>query len=102
MIFSCSPAFLLTWLESLTRRCGLDKSEIQTVFKLVNLLADFPNTTYILGFDDKRVADEMVSVVSEEREAEIQGIVVLRILIPMAGIRQQILPRFLLKGFASR
>ncbi len=37
----------------------LDKAEIQTVFKLVKLLADFPNTTYILAFDDKRVAEAL-------------------------------------------
>lgn len=37
----------------------LDKTEVQTVFKLVKLLADFPNTTYILSFDDKRVAEAL-------------------------------------------
>jgi hypothetical protein len=37
----------------------LDKAEIQTVFRLVKLLADFPNTTYILFFDDKRVAEAL-------------------------------------------
>lgn len=37
----------------------LDKSEIQTVFRLVKLLADFPNTTYVLFFDDKRVAEAL-------------------------------------------
>jgi KAP-like P-loop domain-containing protein len=37
----------------------LDKSEIQTVFRLVKLLADFPNTTYVLCFDDKRVAEAL-------------------------------------------
>lgn len=34
----------------------LDKEEVHVVFRLVKLLADFPNTTYILSFDDKRVA----------------------------------------------
>jgi hypothetical protein len=37
----------------------LDKAEIQTVFRLVKLLADFPNTTYVLFFDDKRVAEAL-------------------------------------------
>lgn len=37
----------------------LDKSEIQTIFRLVKLLADFPNTTYVLFFDDKRVAEAL-------------------------------------------
>lgn len=37
----------------------LDKAEVQTVFRLVKLLADFPNMTYILAFDDKRVAEAL-------------------------------------------
>ena len=37
----------------------LDKSEVQTVFRLVKLLADFPNMTYILAFDDERVAEAL-------------------------------------------
>lgn len=34
----------------------LDKNEIQTVLKLVKLLANFKHTTYILAFDDEMVA----------------------------------------------
>jgi len=34
----------------------LDKSEIQAVFKLVKLSADFSNISYILAFDEKMVA----------------------------------------------
>jgi predicted KAP-like P-loop ATPase len=34
----------------------LDKNEIQTVLKLVKLLANFKHTTYILAFDDNVVA----------------------------------------------
>jgi hypothetical protein len=34
----------------------LDKNEIQAVFKLVKLSADFPNTAYILAFDEEMVA----------------------------------------------
>jgi predicted KAP-like P-loop ATPase len=34
----------------------LDKDEIQAVFKLVKLSADFPNTSYILAFDEEMVA----------------------------------------------
>lgn len=34
----------------------LDKDEIQAVFKLVKLSADFPNTAYILAFDEEMVA----------------------------------------------
>ncbi|WP_127533318.1 KAP family P-loop NTPase fold protein [Paenibacillus kobensis] len=34
----------------------LDKSEIQTVFKLVKLTGDFAHTTYVLAFDEEMVA----------------------------------------------
>jgi len=37
----------------------LDKAEIYTVFRLVKLLGDFPNTTYVLFFDEKRVAEAL-------------------------------------------
>jgi len=37
----------------------LDKAEIHTVFRLVKLLGDFPNTTYVLFFDEKRVAEAL-------------------------------------------
>lgn len=34
----------------------LERSEIQTIFRLVKLNADFANTTYILSFDEKMVS----------------------------------------------
>jgi hypothetical protein len=37
----------------------LDRAEIHTVFRLVKLLGDFPNTTYVLFFDEKRVAEAL-------------------------------------------
>lgn len=35
----------------------LDKKEIQTIFKLVKLSADFDYTTYVLAFDEKMVSE---------------------------------------------
>ena len=37
----------------------LDKSEIQTTFKLIKLLASFDYTTYVLAFDDKMVSEAL-------------------------------------------
>jgi hypothetical protein len=37
----------------------LDRDEIQALLKLVRLTADFPNTTYLLAFDDEVVADAL-------------------------------------------
>lgn len=37
----------------------LDKSEIQTVFKLVKLTANFPRVTYVLAFDEAMVASAL-------------------------------------------
>ena len=56
-IISESSTRLVVIMDDIDR---LDKSEIQVVFKLVKLLADFPNTTYILAFDDRRVAEALM------------------------------------------
>jgi predicted KAP-like P-loop ATPase len=37
----------------------LDKEEVQATFRLVKLSADFPNTAYILAFDEQRVAEAL-------------------------------------------
>ncbi len=55
-ILSNSSTRLVVIMDDIDR---LDQSEIQTVFKLVKLLADFPNTTYLLAFDDERVSEAL-------------------------------------------
>jgi predicted KAP-like P-loop ATPase len=37
----------------------LDKEEIQAVFRLIKLTADFPNTVYLLSFDIERVSEAL-------------------------------------------
>jgi predicted KAP-like P-loop ATPase len=37
----------------------LDKEEVQATFRLVKLSADFPNTAYVLAFDEQRVAEAL-------------------------------------------
>ncbi len=37
----------------------LDKEEVQAIFRLVKLSADFPNTVYILSFDIERVSEAL-------------------------------------------
>lgn len=37
----------------------LDKEEIQSVFRLIKLTADFPNTIYLLSFDIERVSEAL-------------------------------------------
>jgi predicted KAP-like P-loop ATPase len=37
----------------------LDKDEVQAIFKIVKLNADFKNTVYVLSFDDKMVSQMM-------------------------------------------
>jgi predicted KAP-like P-loop ATPase len=44
---------LVVFIDDIDR---LDKQEIYTLFRLVKLIADFPNTTYILSFDEAMVA----------------------------------------------
>jgi len=46
----------------------LDESEIQVVFRLVKLSADFPNTAYVLAFDEDRVSAALA-----KRYGDMQG-----------------------------
>lgn len=50
---------LVIFIDDIDR---LDKSEIQSIFKLVKLSADFKNTIYLLAFDEEKVA----SAISEK------------------------------------
>jgi predicted KAP-like P-loop ATPase len=50
---------LVIFIDDIDR---LDKSEIQSIFKLVKLSAGFKNTTYLLAFDEEKVA----SAISEK------------------------------------
>jgi predicted KAP-like P-loop ATPase len=50
---------LVIFIDDIDR---LDKSEIQSIFKLVKISADFKNTTYLLAFDEEKVA----SAISEQ------------------------------------
>lgn len=47
----------------------LDKAEIQAVFRLVKLSADFPNTAYILSFDQDMVASAVAERYSGDTKA---------------------------------
>lgn len=53
---------LVIFIDDIDR---LDKDEIHAVFRLVKLTADFPNTTYILAFDNR-----VVSSILAERYAK--------------------------------
>jgi len=48
-----SPKKIVIFMDDIDR---LDSREVQAVFRLVKLTADFPNTAYILAFDDGMVS----------------------------------------------
>jgi len=48
-----SPKKVVIFMDDIDR---LDKRDIQAVFRLVKLTADFPNTAYILAFDEEMVS----------------------------------------------
>ncbi|MBY0005732.1 hypothetical protein H7K05_10385 [Priestia aryabhattai] len=48
----------------------LDKKEIQSVFKLVKLIADFPYITYVLAFDEKIVSTALSEQYGENDSIE--------------------------------
>jgi len=47
----------------------LDITEIQALFRIVKLSANFPNVVYILSFDEKRVADAIKNLYGDNIEA---------------------------------
>ncbi|SIR65746.1 KAP family P-loop domain-containing protein [Paenibacillus macquariensis] len=49
----------------------LDRDEIKMVFKLVRLIADFPNITYLLALDEEVVSDSL-SEIYDEGSSEIR------------------------------
>lgn len=55
MMASCS-ARVVVLMDDIDR---LEKAEIQTIFRLVKLTGDFAYTTYVLAFDDERVAESL-------------------------------------------
>jgi predicted KAP-like P-loop ATPase len=51
-----SPKRIVVFMDDIDR---LDKKDIQAVFRLVKLTADFPNTAYVLAFDNEKVASAL-------------------------------------------
>lgn len=54
---------LLVFIDDLDR---LDNKEIQMVFKLVRMVADFPNTTYIIAMDEEIIVNSLAQMYSKE------------------------------------
>lgn len=54
---------ILVFIDDLDR---LDNKEIQMVFKLVRLIADFPNTTYLIAMDEEVVAKSLAQHYSKD------------------------------------
>ncbi len=55
-ILEASDKKILVVMDDIDR---LDKEEIQAVFRLIKLSADFPNTIYLLSFDIERVSEAL-------------------------------------------
>ncbi|MBL0385673.1 AAA family ATPase [Tumebacillus sp. ITR2] len=56
---------ILVMIDDIDR---LDRKDIQTLFKLVKLCADFPYTVYLLSFDEKVVADSLAEEFAVDQE----------------------------------
>jgi predicted KAP-like P-loop ATPase len=67
----------------------LDVNEVQYVFKLVKLVADFPRTCYVLSFDDEMVAAALAPKYGGERKIAgynfLEKIIQIPLKIPKAG-----------------
>jgi len=58
-IITTSGKRIVVFVDDIDR---LDVREIQNIFKLIKLVGDFSNTTYILAFDDEMVATALAPV----------------------------------------
>ncbi len=47
---------IVVFIDELDR---LDNDEIKLIFKLMRLIGDFPNTTYIVGMDEEKISESM-------------------------------------------
>ncbi|MBD2870826.1 P-loop NTPase fold protein [Paenibacillus arenilitoris] len=56
---------LLVFIDDIDR---LDNKEIQMIFKLVRLIADFPNTTFVIAMDEEVVAKSLSQLYSKDYE----------------------------------
>ncbi|QQZ59733.1 hypothetical protein JI735_24445 [Paenibacillus sonchi] len=54
---------LIVFIDDLDR---LDNKEIQMVFKLVRMIADFPKTTYIIAMDEEIVTNSLAQMYSKD------------------------------------
>lgn len=68
---SSSNQRVVVFIDDIDR---LDVTEIQVVFKLVRLIADFPNITYLLALDEKNVSIALGGIYTkQEEEVELIG-----------------------------
>lgn len=83
----------IVFIDDLDR---LDPSEIQTVLKLIRLVADFPNITYVLSLDEEIAASSIQKLYSPSEHGEYeQGKSILKNSFNFPSIfLRQILPHF--------
>jgi predicted KAP-like P-loop ATPase len=80
----------------------LDNREIQAVFRLVKLTADFSNTAYILAYDDKKVAASLAEQFGGKKDAGrsfLEKIVQVPLPVPLAD--PIVLRRMVFDGISS-
>ncbi|MBN7814211.1 KAP family P-loop NTPase fold protein [Algoriphagus pacificus] len=64
----------------------LSNSEVQSIFRLVKLVADFKNTAYLLSFDDELVASALDSLYSKGGYDYLEKIIQLPLRLPKAQL----------------
>ncbi|MBD2862541.1 P-loop NTPase fold protein [Paenibacillus oceani] len=59
---------IVIFIDDLDR---LDNKEIQMVFKLVRLIGDFPNTTYVIAMDEEIVTNSLAQMYSKDYKEDV-------------------------------
>lgn len=93
-----SPKKVVIFLDDIDR---LDKDEIQAVFRLVKLTADFPNTAYVLAFDDAFVATVLGKQIGDAQEGHRFVEKIVQVPLPVPPADRQALRQMAFEGVES-
>jgi predicted KAP-like P-loop ATPase len=93
-----SPKKIVIFMDDIDR---LDSREVQAVFRLVKLTADFPNTAYILAFDDEKVAASLADQFGGEEAGRSFLEKIVQVSLPVPPADSKVLRRMVFDGVDS-
>lgn len=93
-----SPKKIVIFMDDIDR---LNNREIQAVFRLVKLTADFPNTAYVLAFDDEKVSASLAEQFGSQEAGHSFLEKIVQVPLPVPPAAPQILRKMVFEGVES-